>query len=128
MKLFRLIATLIMFAAASLAMAGETKLYSEKTFDQLTEAGQSVVLHITAPWCPTCRAQKPIIEKIMHQPGYKDVTLLLVNFDDDKPTLKKFKVVNQSTLVVFKGTKEVGRSVGETDPQALEALIKKSVQ
>ena len=111
----------------SLALAGETKPFSQADFDALTAAGKPVVLDISATWCPTCKAQKPIIDSLMRQPAYKDVTLLTIDFDTNKPTLKKFKVSMQSTLVAFKGAQEVGRSVGDTSPEGLEGLIKKTI-
>jgi thiol-disulfide isomerase/thioredoxin len=111
----------------SIAMAGEIKPFTQKDFDALTAAGKPVVLEISAPWCPTCAAQKPIIDGLMKQPAYKEVTLLTIDFDSAKPTLKLFKVNTQSTLVAFKGTSEVGRSVGDTTPTGLEGLIRKTV-
>ena len=112
---------------ASLAVAGDIKPFSQQEFDHLTKEGKPVVLEVSAPWCPTCKQQKPIIESLMKQPAYKDVTLMTVDFDSAKPTLKAFKVNMQSTLVAFKGEKEVGRSVGDTSPAGLEGLVKKTV-
>ena len=111
----------------SLAMAGEIKPFSQAGFDALTASGKPVVLDISATWCPTCKAQKPIIDSLMKQPAYKDVTLLTIDFDTNKPTLKMFKVSMQSTLVAFKGAQEVGRSVGDTSQEGLEGLIKKTI-
>ena len=127
MKLAKIILTAALTSLASMAMAGDIKVFSQQEFDQLTQAGKPVVLDISAPWCPTCKQQKPIIEGLMKQPDYKDVTLLTIDFDSAKPTLKTFKVTLQSTLVAFKGDKEVGRSVGDTTPAGLEGLIKKTV-
>ena len=127
MKLAHTLLTVALTSLASVAMAGEIKPFSQQAFDQLTQAGKPVVLDISAPWCPTCKAQKPIIDGLMQQPAYKDVTLLTIDFDSAKPTLKTFKVTSQSTLVAFKGEKEVGRSVGDTTPAGLEGLIKKTV-
>jgi thioredoxin 1 len=115
-------------AVASLAMAGEIKPYTQAEFDKLAADGKPVVVDVSATWCPTCKAQKPIVDGLMSQPAYKDVTLLTVDFDSAKPTLKKFKVSMQSTLVAFKGGKEVGRSTGDTTPDGLEGLVKKTVQ
>ena len=112
---------------ASLAMAGEIKPFNQKDFDKLASEGKPVVLDISATWCPTCKEQKPIIDGLMKQTAYKDVTLMTIDFDSAKPTLKKFKVTMQSTLVAFKGDKEVGRSVGDTAPAGLEGLVKKTV-
>jgi len=112
---------------ASLAMAGEVKPFNQQDFDKLTAEGKAVVLDISATWCPTCKAQRPIIDSLMSQPAYKDVTLMTIDFDTNKPTLKAFKVNMQSTLIAFKGSKEVGRSVGDTKPDGIEGLIKKTL-
>ena len=127
MKFAKTLVLLALSSFASLAMAGDIKPFSQTEFDQLTAAGKPVVLDISAPWCPTCKQQKPIIDALMHQPAYKDVTLMTIDFDSSKPALKTFKVVRQSTLIAFKGGKEVGRSVGDTTPAGLEALVKKTV-
>jgi len=111
----------------SVALAGEIKPFNQKDFDALTTAGKPVVLDISASWCPTCAEQKPIIDGLMKRPAYKDVTLMTIDFDSAKPTLKKFKVQMQSTLIAFKGASEVARSVGDTTPAGLEGLIKKTV-
>jgi thiol-disulfide isomerase/thioredoxin len=118
---------LALSAMASLALAGDIKPFNQKDFDQLTSAGKPVVLDISATWCPTCKAQKPILDGLMQQPAYQDVTLMTIDFDTNKPTLKKYKVTMQSTLVAFKGAKEVGRSVGDTTPDGIEGLIRKTL-
>jgi thiol-disulfide isomerase/thioredoxin len=127
MKFAKTAALLSLSSLMSLVMAGESKPFDQAEFEKLTHEGKSVVLDISATWCPTCKAQKPIIDGLMKQPAYKDVTLMTVDFDSAKPTLKKFKVTMQSTLVAFKGDKEVGRSVGDTTPEGLEGLVKKTV-
>ena len=120
-------ALLALCALLPLAMAGEIRPFNQAAFDKLTHEGKPVVLDISAPWCPTCKAQKPLIDALMQQAAYREVTLLTIDFDTAKPTLKKFKVSMQSTLVAFKGTKEVGRSVGDTTPAGLEGLIQKTL-
>ena len=127
MKIAKIATLVALSSLMSLAIAGEIKPFNQKDFDTLSASGKAVVLDISATWCPTCKAQKPIIDGLMKQPAYKDVTLMTLDFDANKPTLKKFKVTMQSTLVAFKGDKEVGRSVGDTTPEGIEGLIKKSV-
>lgn len=113
---------------SGLSSAGEIKTYSDSEFNMLTKAAKPVVLEVFAPWCPTCRAQKPIVEALIKQSAYKNVTVLTIDFDNEAPTLKKFKVTSQSTLISFKGEKEIGRSVGDTDPASLERFIKAAIQ
>ena len=127
MKFAKTAVLLALSSLVSLAMAGDIKPFNQQDFDSLTGSGQAVVIDVSATWCPTCKAQKPILDAQMKQPAYKHVTLLTLDFDANKPTLKNFKVVRQSTLIAFKGAKEVGRSIGDTTPEGIEGLIKKSV-
>ena len=121
-------ALLFFFSASlSLAMAGDVKAFTQAQFDRLASEGKSVVLDIHAGWCPTCKAQKPIIDELMGQPAYRNVTTLLIDFDADKPLLKKYHVGSQSTLIGFKGNQEVGRSVGDTTKAGIEGLVKKTI-
>ena len=119
---------LSLLASASMALAGEIKTYDQKTFDALTQSGKPVLLHIHATWCPTCKTQIPIVSDLMGQPAYKDVTTLMIDFDTRKPLLKTYKVTMQSTLIAYKGAKEVSRSVGDTSRDGIEKLAKATVQ
>lgn len=127
MKLANALISLTLATLSSLAVAGDIKPYSAQEFDKLTRAGKPVVVDVSAPWCPTCKAQKPILDGLMQQPAYRDVTMLTVDFDTGGDALKRFKVRMQSTLVAFKGTNEIARSVGDTTPSGIENLIKKTV-
>ena len=117
---------LLALAALSAAWAGPQENYSPQRFQQLASQGKPMLVAIHASWCPTCKAQKPILHELMGRPEYKDVTELIVDFDQDKPAVKRFGASMQSTLIAFKGDKEVGRSVGDTSKAGLEALVKKA--
>lgn len=127
MKFAKIVAYMVLISLTNLATAGEIMPFSQRVFDKLTREGKAVVLDVTATWCPTCKEQKSILDSLMKQLAYKDVTLLTIDFDTSKSLLRKFKVSMQSTLVAFKGSTEVGRSVGDTNPKGIEGLIKKAV-
>lgn len=116
--------TLSLLAAA--AFAAEPKPFTQQEFDKLARDGKPVVVDVAATWCPTCKAQKPIIEGLARQPAYQEVAVLLVDFDADKAILRQFEVSTQSTLIAFKGGKESGRSVGDTTPAGIEGIFRKA--
>jgi len=125
-RLLRLFFALVALTAATLGYAGEIKPYSASAFDSLTQAGKPVAIAVHASWCSTCKAQKPIQASLMADPAFKDITLLVVDFDGDQSILQKFQVRAQSTLIVFKGRTELGRSVGDTTRAGMAALFQRA--
>lgn len=118
----RAIVLVAILAVPSAANAGQP--FDAKAFQASQAAGKSILVDVTAPWCPTCKQQKPIVQQIEKE--RPDLVVYDVDFDSAKDVLKQFRVQYQSTLIVFKGTKEVARSTGETDPAPLRALVTKA--
>ena len=116
------IVALLLALNASLALALDVQPYSAKTLAELQQAGKPVALHFHADWCPTCRAQ----EKVFN--GWKGDaavpgTLLVANYDSERELKKQYGVRSQSTVIVFKGSKETARLGGETDAAKLRAAL-----
>lgn len=112
--------------AAVPAVAAEQVPYSASAFAAAQAAGKPVVVDVTAPWCSTCAAQKPIVQALLKEPEFKNLVLLHVDFDTQKALLRKLNVRAQSTFVVYKGRDEVGRSTGDTDKASIAALFAKA--
>ncbi|WP_457796587.1 thioredoxin family protein [Methylocystis sp. S23] len=121
-----LLAAAAFLAAMSAVSAAETP-FSQEAFAAARAAGKSVIIHIYAPWCPTCRAQEPILRRLESDPKFSEVERFRVDFDGQKDAVRALKATNQSTIIVYKGAKEVGRSVGETDEKAISALLDKAL-
>jgi len=119
---FLLVLTLI----ASSAFAAPLN-YTEATFDNLQKAGKPTLVMIYAEWCPTCRAQAPIVSELLGKPEFKALTALKVDFDQQKDVVKGFKARSQSTLIVFKRGREVGRTTGDTKKETIAAMLKKAL-
>ncbi len=112
---------------AAPALASMSARYEAAAFDTARKAGKPVLVEVTAPWCPTCKAQKPILADLRAMPKFKDLQVFEVDFDSQKDALRALGVQSQSTLVVFRGGKEVGRSTGDTRKDSIEALLSKAV-
>jgi thioredoxin len=67
------------------------------------------------------------LSKLEAAPKFKDMVVLNIDFDSQKDLLRKFNVRYQSTLIVFKGKQEMGRSTGDTDAASIEALLGKAI-
>ena len=80
-----------------------------------------------ADWCPTCRAQAPVLKTLSQTPELKAVTVYVANFDTEKTLKKSLGVTQQSTIVVFKDGKESARSTGDTQSDSLAALLRHAI-
>jgi thioredoxin 1 len=117
---------MILAFAISPAFAANTA-FEQTSFDQLLKQGAPVVLHIHAVWCPVCRAQQAVLDELMPMAEFRDLPVLRADFDKETALLRKYKVRNQSTFIVFKNGKEVTRSTGETDKARIAELLKKAL-
>ena len=115
------------FGMSAASKAAGPPHFDSSAFEAAQGAGRSILIHVTAPWCGTCRAQKPIVAELIERPEFENMTVFEVDFDTEKDVLRRFGVQTQSTMIVFKGTVEAGRSVGQTAPAAIEALLRQAL-
>lgn len=129
--MLRLVALLMLLsfplATSSEVWAAELKPFDANSFKAAQEAGDPILVDIAASWCPTCRAQKPIIESLVREPEFAGMIVLHVDFDTQKDVVRAFGATSQSTLIAFRGQSETGRSVGDTNPDSIEALLRSAV-
>jgi len=113
--------------SAGSALAGEIQPYKAAAFAEAKAAGKTVLLDFHADWCPVCRKQGPVIESLVQEGKFKVIVAFQVNYDDETALKKQLKVTSQSTLIVFKGGKEVSRATGVVDKTDIRALIEKGL-
>jgi thioredoxin 1 len=101
--------------------------FSAEAFKAAQASGSPILVEIHADWCPTCKAQSPILDKLTSAEKFKDLKIFRVDFDAMKPVVKEFGAQMQSTLIIFKGGAEQGRSVGDTREASIAALLDKSL-
>jgi thiol-disulfide isomerase/thioredoxin len=91
---FVALACLLIAAAATAAHAASR--FDAKAFETAQAAGRTIVIDVTAPWCPTCRRQRPILESI--QKDNPKLLVFEVDFDTSKDVLKRLRVTFFSDL------------------------------
>ena len=113
-------------AVAQTATAPKQK-FTMAAFEAAQAAGKPVLVDVTAPWCPSCKAQAPIINSLLAKPVFKGIAVFEVDFDSQKDVVRMLKATTQSTLIVFKGKQEAGRSTGDTNADSIASLLGKSI-
>ena len=116
-------AGLALAMGAPMARAATEAAFTQPAFEAAQQAGKPILVHITAPWCPTCAAQRPILSRIEAEPAYGDLAVFDVDFDSQKDVVRALGARAQSTLIVYHGADEKGRSAGDTGAASIEALV-----
>lgn len=125
MRLLRtLLVAILPLLVAAPSFANEFFPFDAARFAAAQQTDQPILVDIRASWCPTCAAQKPILERLTTEPAFKHLIVFTVDFDSQKDVVRRFHADMQSTLIAFKGTHETGRSVGDTNPQSIEQLLR----
>ncbi|MBI2600432.1 thioredoxin family protein [Candidatus Daviesbacteria bacterium] len=93
--------------------------YSPNNLESALKNGRPVLFFAATIWCQTCQAlEEEIKERANSLPP--DVTILKVDYDNDKIMNNKYRVTSQHTLIVLdRNGNEVKRWIGGN----LDALI-----
>lgn len=114
-----------MGAAPGPAAGADEAAFTAPAFTAAQKAGKPILIDVAAPWCPICKRQQPLLKSILADPRYKDVQRFDIDFDSQKDALKLVGARMQSTLIVYKGTREMARSIGQTQQEWLEDFLEK---
>ena len=127
-KIFILIFCIFAFSAN----AGEKKTtFNKELFDKAQSDGKIVVVSSWVKYCSSCASQMKVLQKAKNKGELSDI-----KFDDieyfsfdvtNKEIANLFDVQYQTTLLIFKGNKEVYRSVGETTENLIYEALKASI-
>ena len=109
--------------AAAPASAFQTKPFDAASFKAAQSAGESLLVDVFAPWCPTCKAQQQVLDQLKDKPEFAKLTIFKVDFDNQPDVVRDFGARSQSTLIAYKGATETGRSAGDTNPASIETLL-----
>ena len=115
---------ILLISTSSFAGEYETNFDIEK-FKFAQNNGKIVVIHSWNKSCGTCAKQKPILEK-----AKKDFeNVIFMNFEQtkNKDIAKLLKVDYWTTIVVYKGNKELAREIGLYKKEDIYNLIKKGI-
>ncbi len=94
---------------------------SESFEKEVLESEKPVVLDLFATWCGPCKMLRPVIEELSEE--HPEVKFVSVDVDEEAEIAIRYGVSSIPCLVFLKNGEEVGRSVGFSQRDALEAAI-----
>ena len=105
------------------AMEKETT-FSKELFDKAQSDGKIVVVSSWIKYCSSCASQMKVLNKAKNE--FDNIEYF--TFDvTNKEIAKFFDVQYQTTLLIYKNSKLVYRSIGETSKDLIYKAIKSSI-
>lgn len=97
-----------------------------KSFQDLINGEQPVLVDFTATWCGPCKMMHPILEDTARQLGDK-VKILKVDVDKNPLAASKFQVRGVPTLILFQQGKILWRQSGVVPAHQLVQTIQSNI-
>lgn len=100
--------------------------YGPEELQRLQANGKPFLIDFFATWCTTCAAQERVLETLTSESAaYKAIPILRVDWDmyGDGELSRSLAIPRRSTLVMMKGTTELGRLVADTRQDKIAALL-----
>ena len=118
-----LIFVLLVLALNAKAMSKETT-YKKELFNKALSDGKVVVVSSWIKYCSSCASQMKILNKAKND--FDNIEYFAFDVTN-KDISNFFNVQYQTTLLIFKGNKEVYRSIGETSEKLIYEALKASI-
>lgn len=113
-------------AILSFTASAQKQPFNETLYQQYQDSEQVYLVDVFATWCPTCKKQSKIIDQYFSENPDSKIKVLVVDYDDQKEWVTHFRAPRQSTLLLYKGKKQLWFSVAETSKDKIFIQLKQA--
>lgn len=100
---------------------------STKTWDsEVVKSDLPVFVDFWAEWCGPCRMVGPAVEQIAKVMAGK-IKVAKLNVDENQEIAMKYGVQSIPSLIIFKGGKEIGRTIGAMPKESYIKFIENTL-
>src|SRR5688572_30365909 len=96
-----------------------------ETFSKILNDDKPVLVDFYAEWCGPCKMMAPELKRFAE--NNKEIRVLKVDIDKNRPTAEQFNIQGVPTLILFKNGKVLWRESGAMNAQQLSAAIKNKI-
>ena len=127
----KIILLLFFFFTSNVYSMEKETTFNKELFDKAQSQGKIVIVSSWIKYCTSCASQMKVLNTAKKNGELSDIKFDNIEyfaFDvTDKDISNFFNVQYQTTLLIFKGNKEVYRSIGETSEKLIYEALKASI-
>ena len=98
------------------------KLTTETMYQEVIQAGQTVLVDFYADWCGPCKMMAPVVEELAGEEP--DVKVCKINIDDEMAIAQRYGVMSIPTFIAFRNGEVAGKQVGAMPKSKLQELVR----
>ena len=119
-----------LFAFSAHSIEKETT-FNKELFDKAQSDGKIVIVSSWIKYCSSCASQMKVLKEAKKKGKLSDINFDNIEYFSFDVTNKEISnllnIQYQTTLLIFKGNKEVYRSIGETTKDLIYEALKASI-
>ena len=127
----KIIFLLFFFFTSNVYSIEKETTFNKELFDKAQSQGKIVIVSSWIKYCTSCASQMKVLNTAKKNGELSDIKFDNIEyfaFDvTDRNISDFFNVQYQTTLLIFKGNKEVYRSIGETSEKLIYEALKASI-
>ena len=116
---------LFLFVCLSANAVEKRTNFSIEIFEKAKASGKTVVVNSYEVWCGTCTKQTQILNQA--EKKFKNIIFLSFEQSKNKNVAQLLDIKFWTTIVVYKGSDEVARIIGQTNKEVIYAAIRKGI-
>lgn len=98
-----------------------------KSFNELINSSQPVLIDFSAQWCGPCKAMKPVLENLKARLG-EQVKIIKIDVDDNPEIATQLEIRSVPTLMIYQNGERKWRKIGVSSVSEMESVITQLAQ
>ena len=94
---------------------------NQTEFDELLNAGKTIVCDFWASWCGPCRMLAPVMEAVSE--SFSEAEFVKVNVDDNEELATRYGVMSIPFVAIFFGGKLKAKSIGYLPEESMKEFL-----
>lgn len=96
---------------------------TKDNFIEVLAQNETSLVFFEAPWCGACKMLHPIINELADENRESQITIAVVNTDNERELSQRFEIRSLPTLIVFKNNEIIQKGPGMISKPRLQEMI-----
>ena len=116
---------LFLFVCTSTSAVEKKTNFSIEVFEKAKASGKTIVINSYEVWCGTCKKQTKVLNQAEKE--FKDIIFLSYEQSKNEKIAQLLGIKFWTTIVIYKGSNEIIRIIGQTDKGTIYSAIKQGI-